>query len=125
MKVDKIEKEYRNFIEQMFNKYSPILFMQKYDLGVIKDDKNYLASKFNYPYLDVTIEYSDDAIDQYKRDKGIAERELLHEFCHVITDQFYVTCIGYHSKEQMEQARERMVDHIAQIINKNIIKKCY
>ena len=123
MKTTKLEKEYIDFIKKMYKKYAPILFMEKYEVGCTKNNDVYLASKFNYPYLDVTIEYSDRAIDWYKANKQVAERELLHEFCHVITDQFYVTCIGYHSKEQMEQARERMVDHIAQIINKHITRK--
>ncbi len=114
------EKEYTKFIEKMYNKYSPILFMQKYNLGYVKENKTYLASRFNYPYLDIIIEYSDEAIKQYKEDKQRAERELLHEFCHVITDGFYQTCNGYASKEQIEQSRERMVDHIAQIIRKHL-----
>lgn len=118
----KEEKEYKKWIEQMYKKYAPILFIEKYNLKSRMQtiDEDYLlASKFNYPYLDATIIYSQKAIEDWKKDKKDAERRLIHEFCHIITDQFYGTVTNWPSKVQLEEARERMNDHIAQIVNKH------
>lgn len=119
----KREKEFKKFIEDMFKKYAPILFIDKYHLTsrmIDKDESYYLASRFNYPYLDITIIYSKEAIDNYFKNKSKVKRQVIHEFCHVITDPFYSVCMGYSTKEQIENERERMVDHISQIINKHV-----
>jgi len=118
----KEEKEYKKWIEEMYNKYAPILFIEKYNLNsriAESDEDYYLASKFNYPYLDATIIYSKKAIEDWKKDKKNSERKIVHEFCHIITDPFYATVCNWPAKDQLEQARERMNDHIAQIVNKH------
>jgi hypothetical protein len=116
----KEEKEYQKWVVKMYDKYKSILFIEKYELKVEKDKKDrYLASRFNYPYLDATILYSEDAIKDWKKDKVAAERRLIHEFCHIITDPFYAVVTAWPSKGALEEARERMNDHIAQIVNKH------
>ena len=114
------EKQYQEWIRQMFKKYQPILFLDPYHLKLKKVKDNYLASKFNYPYLDIDIEYSDESIKDWVENKKDAERRMIHEFCHTITDTFYnVSVDRYCTKSQMEDARERLTDHIAQIVNKH------
>jgi len=116
------EKKYQQWIRKMFDKYKFILFIEKYHLKVKKDsEKNrYMASQFNYPYLDIDILYSPESFKDWQKDKKDAERRLIHEFCHTITDPFYtVTTDRYISKNQLEDARERLTDHIAQIVNKH------
>lgn len=113
------EKEYQKWIERMYDKYKSVLFIEKYSLKSEKKQEGYLASRFNYPYLDIVIEYSEESINDWKKDSKSAERRIVHEFCHVITDPFYCVSVGYSTKEQIENERERMVDHIAQIINKH------
>lgn len=117
----KSEKEYVKWVFQMFKKYAPVLFLDKYHFRVELDkEKRYMASKFNYPYLDITILYSQESLDDWIKDKRDAERRLIHEFCHSITDPYYcVTTDRYVSKNQLEDARERLNDHIAQIVNKH------
>lgn len=115
----KKEKQYKKWIEKMFDKYKFILFIEKYNLQTKKDNAEYLASIFNFPYLDIKIVYSDESIKDWVKDKRDAERRLIHEFCHTITDPFYEVAIGYSTKEQIEKGRERLTDHIAQIINKH------
>lgn len=124
MKKKNKEQELKDFIQMMFDKYAPILFIDKYHLTSrlsTKEEGYYLASRFNYPYLDITIIYSGDAIENLQKDPMKLKRQIIHEFCHVITDPFYSVCMGYSTKEQIENERERMVDHISQIINKHVV----
>lgn len=116
-----MEKQYKKWIEKMFDKYKFILFIESYHLKVEKTkEKTYLASEFNYPYLDIKILYSDESLKDWQKNKVDAERRIIHEFCHTITDQFY--CLAterYTLKREVEEARERLTDHIAQIVNKH------
>lgn len=117
----KTEKEYQQWVFKMYEKYKAVLFIEKYHLEAEKDkEKRYMASVFNYPYLDAKILYSDKAIEDWVKNKREAERRLIHEFCHIITDPFYCTAIeNFIPKQQIEDARERLNDHIAQIVNKH------
>ncbi len=122
----KEEKQLIKWIEQMYDKYKATLFIEKYHLKIEKDtdkDPVYLGSKFNYPYLDIKILYSTDFLKDWGKNKEDAERRIIHEFCHTITDPFY--CLNterYVIKREVEQARERLTDHIAQIVNKYFTK---
>ena len=111
----------------MYKKYATVLFIEKYHLRIKEKEKYetyYLASKFNYPYYDITIIYSKESMKDWKKDKRDAERRLIHEFCHTITDTFYAVVINWPTKNALEDAREQLTDHIAQIVNKhfNLIK---
>jgi hypothetical protein len=105
----------------MYDKYKAVLFIEKYHLKIEKDlDKDrYLASQFNYPYLDAKILYSEKYLNDWQKNKLDAERRLIHEFTHIVTDQFYSVVINWPTKQAIEDARERLTDHIAQIINKH------
>ena len=116
----KIEKEFQKWVMQMYEKYKSVLFIEKFEVKVEKDKKErYMASEFNYPYLDAKILYSKEALEDWIKDKKDVERHLIHEFCHIITDPFYATVTNWPTKVQLEEARERMTDHIAQIVNKH------
>ena len=120
-KTNLSEEKLKKWIEQMYHKYKTVLFIEKYHLKIEADkEKNgYLASQFNYPYLDIKILYSVKFFEDWKKDKAEAERRLIHEFCHTITDQFYSVVVNFPTKVQIEEARERLTDHIAQIVNKH------
>ena len=118
--MKKKELQYQKWVRKMYDKYAPILFIEKYHLKVTRTTEfKYLASKFNYPYLDLEILYTDDPIKDWEKDKKDAERRIIHEFCHAITDPFYNTIIQWPTKTAIEDARERLNDHIAQIVNKH------
>lgn len=118
MKQD--EKAFHKWVYQMYDKYKSVLFIEKYHLQVEKDKKDrYMASEFNYPYLDAKILYSEEALKDWKENKKDAERRLIHEFCHIITDPFYAIVCNWPTKVQIENERERLNDHIAQIVNKH------
>jgi hypothetical protein len=121
----KEEKQLIKWIEEMYHKYKATLFIEKYHLKCRvpkKDEDYYLASKFNYPYLDLTIIYSDEFLKEWQKDKKDAERRIVHEFCHAITDPFYSVVINWPTKTQIENEREILNDHIAQIVNKHFTK---
>ena len=123
MKKDEIQ--YIKWIRQMYDKYKSILFIEKYHFKVEKTKKEaqYLASEFNYPYLDAKILWSDESLKDWKENREDAERRLIHELCHTITDPLYSkTTNVYVSKSEIEDERERLTDHIAQIVNKHFTK---
>jgi len=118
----KNNKELDKWIMKMYQKYKAVLFIEKYHLKsrpVKNDEDYYLASKFNYPYLDLTIIYSSEFVTDWKNNKLDSERRIIHEFCHAITDPFYSTVVNWPTEKKIEQERERLNDHIAQIINKH------
>ncbi len=119
---ERVVGEYESWIRQMYDKYKAVLFIEKYHLKMRfkkESEDYYLASKFNYPYLDAEIIYSDESIKDWEENKRDAERRIIHEFCHTITDHFYSIVMNFPTKDAVEQARERMTDHIAQIVNKH------
>lgn len=104
----------------MFKKYQSVLFLEKYHLSIEKNKTDaYLASEFNYPYLDINILYSEKSLKDWIKDKRNAERRIIHEFCHTVTDPFYSVVLQWPTKEHIEAERERLTDHIAQIVNKH------
>lgn len=114
-----MNKEYENWVEEMFEKYKGILFIEKYQLWFKATEDNYLASKCHYPYLNITIMYSEKAVEKWKRDKYDAETEIIHEFCHSITDPLYCKANSrYVSQDEITQERERLTDHISNIVIK-------
>lgn len=121
--MKKQEKQYVDWIKRMYHQYKSILFIEKYHLKVektSKEDDYYLASKFNYPYLDIKIFYSDNSLKDWLNNKVDAERRIVHEFCHTLTDPFYCQAVDrYQIKGRLEDERERLTDHIAQIVNKH------
>jgi hypothetical protein len=115
-----MNEEYEKWVKEMFEKYKSILFIEAYLLEVKKGDV-YLASKFHYPYLNMTIQYSDKAIENWQKDKVDAEMEILHEFTHAITDPLYCKANSrYVSLDEVTQERERLTNHIAKIVYKHI-----
>lgn len=117
--MKKQEKEYIKWIHKMYEKYKAVLFIEKYHLKTKKIENGYLASEFNYPYLDIEIQYTQEAINTWLKDKKDHERRMIHEFCHTITDPFYNVAIECSTRQQIEHERERLTDHVAQIVNKH------
>jgi hypothetical protein len=114
-------EKFAEWILKIFDKYKRILFLEQFSVKVRYDkDTDYMASKVHYPYYDATFLFSEDAIDSWKEDSLRMENVMVHEFCHLITDPFYCVAIQRHvDKTTVEEARERLTDHISQIVNKN------
>lgn len=121
--MKKEEIQYEKWIKQMYEKYKSILFIEKYHFRVGKGkETEYLESEFNYPYLDAKILWSEKSLKDWQKNKEDAERRIIHEFCHIITDPFYATVLKFPTRQDIEYERERLTDHIAQIVNKHFTK---
>jgi len=80
-----------------------------------------LECVFNYPYLNVTIKYSDKVVDKWKNGKDIVPY-LVHEMCHPITDPLYTKANSrYVSVDEILAEREKLTDYICNIVIKNKI----
>ena len=90
-------------------------FEYEKDMGVAAMQHN-----FSYPYKTTPIMYGDYALGLWKDGKKEELRKILiHELCHSITDPFYSKAIDRHTgKADLEDERERVTDHIANIITK-------
>lgn len=104
----------------LLDHYEPLTLEYKKDIG------DPLATcDFHYPYQSITISYGDQLLSRFKEKKhkevfGI----LVHEMCHPITDPLYAKAVTlWKSKQEVEDERERLTDHIANIIIKaNLIQ---
>lgn len=119
MKKKKTEKEFVRYIKKVIERYTPVLFLEKYHVQLIKGisiQGSLFEVQFRYPYLDFLLRWSDTAFEQWKKGDDL-NREILHEMCHVVTDPFYAkACTRYVGKVDLEDERERLTDMICNII---------
>lgn len=82
---------------------------------------SYADCKFTYPYKSVTIGYSDQMLKDFKGKKYLQiKNSLAHEMCHVFTDPLYAkACNRFVSRNEIEDEREQLVEHIANIVLKH------
>ena len=116
-KAKKTEGDFKQWIRTSIDFYAPILGLQLHRVKIEKDAKeSYLAITCNYPYLDPTIKFSDDAFKTWQKG-GMKRDRILHELCHILTDPFYVKAIyRYTGKDEITDERERLTDTIAAIV---------
>jgi hypothetical protein len=83
----------------------------------------YAECQFTYPYLSITIRYGDTMLaDFQKGDKKGVHSALVHEMCHPLTDPLFDKAISrYVTKDEVNMERERLTDHIANIVLRNMI----
>lgn len=114
------EADYCEWLTYVIGKYRRILLIERHDIDYKRKDEkgHYMSFAFRVPYLDHTVYYSQDAIDQWKKDKRYHERQVIHELCHAITDPLYaVGCERFATGRELESARETATDHIARIVD--------
>lgn len=114
----KVEKE----IYKIISSYKDKLLLNRNTFEVKYGTKHQDAlaeCRFNYPYLNVTISYSDKLVKYFKDKKDITPY-IIHEMCHVITDPLYAKATSrWVSKMEIEDERELLTDYICNIIIKN------
>lgn len=77
--------------------------------------------QISYPYKSLHIRYSPDVLEMFEKKefeelKGV----LSHELSHALTDPLYCKATNrYVGKQEIEDERERLTDHIANIVLKN------
>jgi hypothetical protein len=115
----KTHKDFEAYIHKTINKFVPILFLQKHTFKVklgTEHASSYYDFIYNYPYLNQTIGYSELAFKEWLSGKD-QKPYILHEICHAITDPIYSKAVQrYVSKDEIEDERERLTDHICNII---------
>lgn len=126
----KKQKQFEEWALKELKKLQKILLLDSFEpLKLVFDSKEEKASakcKFSFPYKTITIEYSKELYEDWKKKKYKDVIDVLtHEMCHPITDPLYDA--GYAkfiTKESLEDIRENTTDHIANIIIKirNMIK---
>ena len=118
----KSKKEFEKYILKVIAKYSKILLLERGSFSVkhgVSGTNSYMECKFNYPYLDTTIFYSDMAMNDWKNKKDITPF-IVHEMCHVITDPLYAKANSrFVSENEILDERELLTDYISNIIIKN------
>lgn len=106
----------------ILKKYKALLLLQDHTLSFSYDKKmrsdTVMEHGFHYPYKSTDISYGDTAKKLWKEGKKKELREvLIHELCHSITDPlFSVGFDRFTSKDTLNNERERVTDHIANII---------
>ena len=105
-----------------------IMLLEHFDLKPVEpvekpDEPPYC--KFDHPYQTIRIYYSKWIYEDWEKgDKLSALGTLLHEMCHPLTDDLYSKSFDrFCGKKELEDSRERLTDHISNIILKhNLIK---
>lgn len=81
--------------------------------------------QFNYPYQTITIRYSKSVLsDFYNKNYQRVIGVLIHEMSHCLTDALYAKATTqWTSRSEIEDEREKLTDHIANIVLKaNLIR---
>lgn len=74
-------------------------------------------AKFTFPYKSIQISCSPDIL---KETEDTVKDILVHELSHAITDPLYGSAFDrFITKPELENRREELTDHIANIILKN------
>jgi len=114
-----MKKEYEAWVAKLWEKYKTPLKLNHFrpTIVYVADLDARMECTFRYPYLDNDIKYGDHALEQYKENKKEAEATVVHEFCHMLTAPLYAKATSrYVAKEEIEDERERLTDHLANII---------
>lgn len=119
-KKEKIEIE--EYLMKLINKYTKILLLDKHTFEIhygVENKASLMECVFNYPYLNVIINYSDQLVEGWRNKKDITPY-LVHEMCHPITDPLYTKANSrYVSLDEVLAERERLTDYICNIVIKN------
>ena len=104
---------------EIIKKYQPILLLTRntFELNYPTESKKALAEcVFNYPYLNVTLNYGDELIKKFNKKENIVPW-IVHEMCHVITDPLYAKATSlYVSENEIRDERELLTDYICNIV---------
>lgn len=119
--MKKTKKQFEKYIYSIINKYVPKLLLQRHIFEVkfgTKDENTLMECKFNYPYLNVTISYSEDTFKKWINKEDVIPY-IVHEMCHPITDPLYCKATArYVSKDEILDERENLTDLICNIVLK-------
>lgn len=117
--MKKTHKEVEARIHRIINRYKDVLLLGDRTWKVkhgCENKSSLMECVFNYPYLNVTLKYSDELIDKFKAKEDLKEY-VIHEMCHPITDPLYSKAFDrFGTGDELKDARERLTDHICNIV---------
>ena len=117
----KTKKEFEKLLHEMIAKYAQILMIVHHTFSVeygCEHRNSVMEFAYSYPYLDSIVRYSDDALKRWRKGENILPF-LLHELCHGVTDPLYAKATSrYVTNSEIEDERERLTDHICNIVLK-------
>jgi hypothetical protein len=117
--MKKTHEHFEVYLASKINEYGKILLLNRHTFKIHRgvDNKRALMEcVFNYPYLNVTIKYSEEAYQKWVKHEDILPY-LVHELCHPITDPLYAKAVSrFCSKDEIEDERERLTDLISHIV---------
>lgn len=116
---------FEKWAQPILKKYQKILLLDDHTLTFSYDSKlkndTFMEHDFNYPYKITDIRYGDTALKYFKEKKYKRLKEILiHELCHSLTDPLYeYAYTRFTTKDALSNERERLTDHITNIIIKH------
>lgn len=119
--TQKKNKEFEKWALPKLIKYQKILLLEDFHpLKIEFSDSDASECVFVYPYKSITVRYSKGLLEAFKKkDYDHILDVLVHELCHAITDPLYAKATSrWCGKEEVEDEREGLTDHIANIIRK-------
>ena len=120
-------KQFEAWALPILKKYQAVLLLQDHTLDLtyrkeLVTENTLMEHGFNYPYKHIGIHYGNKAVEYFKnKNKKELYDCLIHELCHSVTDPLYnVAYERFLTRDALTNERERLTDHIANIIIKNV-----
>lgn len=117
--MKKTLKQYETYLRSIIDQYVPILLLQRHTFELkygTESPEALMECVFNYPYLNVTIKYSEKSYKEWLAGKDVIPY-VVHEMCHPITDPLYSKATArYVSKDEIIDEREGLTDYICNIV---------
>lgn len=115
-------KEFEKWAKKNLAKLQSVLLLHDHVVSFEYDGEmtspTLMQHGFNYPYKTTAIYYGDTALKKWAaKEKEELYNCLIHELCHSVTDPLYAKATSrYVSRGEVEDERERLTDHIANIL---------
>ena len=119
--MTKNRKEFEAWANREINKIQKVLLLDSYRIaGVEPSNEPASYCLFRYPYKEIQIQYSEEVFKDWGSGKKAMARDILvHEMCHAVTDPLYTKAMArFVGKEEIEDEREQLTDHLANIVIK-------
>jgi hypothetical protein len=116
------EKDFIAYISKKIEEWKSILLLERCEFSIEKKKRqsdSYMEINVNYPYLNPTLYYSSQSLEDFieKSDDAFIEQVIIHEMCHCITEPLYDKSIRrFVSVEEMKDERELLTDLITNIL---------
>lgn len=116
-----MNKKFEKWAWTIIKKYQNILLLNDHIVTLeykkMKEEV-VMEHEFMYPYKNTNIRYGEFALEWWKKKKYKQLTDvLIHELCHSVTDPLYsVGHDRFTTKDSLNEARERITDHIANVI---------